>query len=301
MPNVLITGGGSQTGTSLAHLLKSSPDISYNVLFTSRSGNRIPPGFESVKLDWRDPSTFSNPFSNGKTFDYVFLLPPSDDLEPIKTLKPFINLAIEHGAKRFLMISGSGADKENNIGGFGMVQRYFEEKGVDYFTLRPTFFMERHNTPDLIKFEYTENFKSLYISSILAKDQLETIVPTGKIPFVSVEDIAACAYQAIKNKQNEKKDAIIIGPDLLSYDEVAHLMTKTFNRKITHDVLTKDQLLTKYTTEMHIPQDVAHWLVELDKAAEAGSEANWHLQENKYVGNVSFKEWLEKNKGAFTP
>ncbi|KAG2012262.1 hypothetical protein CC2G_012294 [Coprinopsis cinerea AmutBmut pab1-1] len=287
MPNVLITGGGSQTGTSLAYLLKSSPDISYNVLFTSRSGNRIPPGFESVKLDWRDPSTFSNPFSNGKTFNYVFLLPPSDDLEPIKTLKPFIDLAIEHGAKRFLMISGSGADKENNIGGFGMVQRYFEEKGVDYFMLRPTFFME--------------NFKSLYISSILAKDQLETIVPTGKIPFVSVEDIAACAYQAIKNKQNEKKDAIIIGPDLLSYDEVAHLMTKTFDRKITHHILTKDQLLTKYTTEMHIPQDVAHWLVELDKAAEAGSEANWHLQENKYVGKVSLRGWLERNKGTFTP
>ena len=133
----LITGGASATGVALAQLLKAAGK---DVLFASRSGQRIPEGFDHVKLDWSDPATFDL-FSTGRDIQYVYLL-VAGVWDPLPQVKPFIDLALEKGVKRIVFLSASGKKTERGPAsiGLGQVRTYLHGQGIDYVALRPTWF-----------------------------------------------------------------------------------------------------------------------------------------------------------------
>lgn len=135
----LILGGGSQIGLRLAELLR---EAGKPVIFGSRSGARIPAGTPSVKFDWDDANTFEAPFALGQKIDYVYVLGPSTDPDPLVKAKPFIDLAVSKGVKRFIILSGSAehAERGPNAHAMGRVHTYVHEQGLDYVTLRPTWF-----------------------------------------------------------------------------------------------------------------------------------------------------------------
>ncbi|TFK24533.1 hypothetical protein FA15DRAFT_756497 [Coprinopsis marcescibilis] len=91
----LITGGGSQIGTALAKILKS---VDRPVVFASRSG-LVPEGFERIKFDWKDSSTFTNPFqlSSAHFTSAYIIFPPPDSVDPSATIIPFVDLAAQNG------------------------------------------------------------------------------------------------------------------------------------------------------------------------------------------------------------
>ena len=137
---ILITGGTGKTGLKLAHLLSKAGQA---VLLTSRKGE-VPQPFKGVKFDWLDPSTFTNPFDVDPAIDRVYIVAPIGVLDAIPHVKPFIDLAVTKGVKRFVVLSGSLVGK----GGpnTGKVHEYLEEIGVDYAVLRPSWFMGMHHT-----------------------------------------------------------------------------------------------------------------------------------------------------------
>jgi uncharacterized protein YbjT (DUF2867 family) len=145
----LITGGGSATGVALVKLLKAA---GHDVLFASRSGQRIPEGFAHVKLDWADPTTFGALFSTGRDIQYIYLL-LAGVWDPLPQVKPFIDLAVEKGVKRIVLLSASGKETERGPAsiGLGQVHTYLHDKGVDYVALRPTWFSGKTRVHVLVK------------------------------------------------------------------------------------------------------------------------------------------------------
>ncbi|EAU86323.1 NmrA family protein [Coprinopsis cinerea okayama7 len=285
----LITGGGSNIGTRLALLLK---EAGRSVLFGSRSGLRIPDGFDSVKLDWDDPTTFENPFKTDHTIESVYLIGPTDNLNPGKPLKPFIDLAVQKGVKRFVYLSGSGADSKNNIGGLGEVPGYLEEKGLDRWILRPTWF--------------TDNLLTAYSYGIRANGEFQSVIPTGRVPFVATDDIAKAAFEGIVAEENKVKDVIVIGPELLTYDELAAITSDVLGKKVVHKAVPPEVLEEIYRHIMS--EEVAKWLIQAELEVEAGSEEKWgtltaeeqeKLKVKVFVGTMTVRDWVEKNKAGF--
>lgn len=134
----LITGGGSQIGLRLFELLS---EAGKPAIFASRSGARIPASASSVKFDWADPTTFEAPFTLGQQIDYVYILGPQVH-EPLALVKPFIDLAVTKGVKRFVVLSGSNTNAERGpeSSNMGTVHTYVHDQGLDYVVLRPTWF-----------------------------------------------------------------------------------------------------------------------------------------------------------------
>ena len=137
---ILITGGTGKTGLKLAHVLNKA---GHAVLLTSRKGE-VPQPFKGVKFDWLDPSTFTNPFDVDPAIDRVYVVGPIGVLDTLPHVKPFIDLAVTKGVKRFVVLSGSPVGKGGPVA--GKVHEYLEKIGVDYAVLRPTWFMGMHHT-----------------------------------------------------------------------------------------------------------------------------------------------------------
>ena len=134
----LITGGTSKIGLGLAKRLRASGK---EVVFGTRSSQKIPSEYKHVLHDWDDPSTFGNAFAVdvGVTVENVYLLPPPACMEPLPIVKPFIDIAVEKGVKKFVLLSGSPCEKGGVAA--GRVHEYLDNLGVDYVALRPTWFI----------------------------------------------------------------------------------------------------------------------------------------------------------------
>ncbi|KAH6912962.1 NmrA family protein [Coprinopsis sp. MPI-PUGE-AT-0042] len=285
---VLITGGASKIGTRLAHLLK---DASRDVMFASRSGRNVPEGFQSTKLDWYDPSTFLLPFQD-RSIEVVYLLPPPADLESSKAVIPFIDLAVEKGVKRFIMLSGTQVEKNGNAVGLGVIHRYLHDKGLDYVALRPT--------------SFTENLITNDIYSIRANSEIVNSWSTARIPFVATEDIARVAFDSIVNVTQPAKEIIILGPEAITCEELAAITSEVLGRPIKYRAISLDEM--KQIFGAVIKKDYADALADYYASVEAGGEDNWlklSAEEKErmgiavVVGKVTVKEWLKKNKSAF--
>lgn len=134
--NILLTGGTGKISSRITRLLSSNGNT---VLVASRSGKCPPlPNTTGVEFDWLAPTTYSNPFTYSQ-IDAIFLVAPPimDCLPPMKT---FINLAVEKGVKRFVLLSASLLDVGDGPM-MGQVSKSISSLGVEWAVLRPTWFM----------------------------------------------------------------------------------------------------------------------------------------------------------------
>lgn len=132
--SILLTGGTGKTSIRIARLLQNT---NMRFILTSRQGI-VPEPFTGVKFDWYDPATFENPFAIESNIESVYLVPPLGSPDVIKAMKPFIDLAVEKGVKRFVLLSISTLDAGSPY--MGKVHEYLISLGVDYFVIRPSWF-----------------------------------------------------------------------------------------------------------------------------------------------------------------
>ncbi|KAH6903075.1 NmrA family protein [Coprinopsis sp. MPI-PUGE-AT-0042] len=278
----LITGGGSSVGAHLGLLLKAA---GREAIFASRSGNRIPDGFSNVKLDWKDPSTFESALNASPNIEYVYIVGEPLNPEHVKDIVPFIELAVKKGGiKKFVYIS---ATVYSEYLGNGQVPKYLKENHIDHVILRPTWFID--------------NLKMVLGSGTQKRDQFETAIPTGRIPFVAAEDIAWAGVKAI-TEDIVNKDIIVIGPELLTYTELAKATGEVLGRTITHKPVSPEELVKIRGPWMKLLIDQ-----EVDIENNGIEEAWWNMPEEEakklgvevFKGKTTAREWVEKNKAAF--
>jgi len=59
------------------------------------------------------------------------------------------------------------------------------------------------------------------VVSIRDESTFSTASRNGKIPFIACDDIAAVAFYALTSKRSLNADVLLLGPELLSYDDVS--------------------------------------------------------------------------------
>lgn len=133
--SILLTGGTGKTAIRLARLLQAA---NKRTILASRKGD-APAPFTAVKFDWHDPATFENPFAVDPKIESVYLISPAGAADVFAPMKPFIDLAVQKGVKRFVLLSASSIEPGGQA--TGKVHEYLVKLGVDYFVIRPTWFM----------------------------------------------------------------------------------------------------------------------------------------------------------------
>ncbi|OQE43094.1 hypothetical protein PENCOP_c003G03057 [Penicillium coprophilum] len=268
---VLLTGGTGKTSVRLARFLQNE-NIPF-LLASRRGPSAAPSGMPAIKFDWLDQSTWKEPFqyrfSGGMTISAIYLMEPLVD-EPWKPMNEFIDYARkEHGP------------------GMGMVWQHFLDTGVDYCVLRPSWFMENlsDEAPSIVIRDHSKIFSAC---------------GDGRIPFVSAIDIAAVAFRAITDPQSHNCDYRVLGPELLTYDEVAERLSAALGRPIEHVKLSGDQRYEALVS-FGVSDYYARLLTRLETAASTGFETRMNDDVKRVTGRAprSLDLFAHENREAW--
>ncbi|OZJ04494.1 hypothetical protein BZG36_02663 [Bifiguratus adelaidae] len=271
---VLLTGGTGKTSVRIARFLQ---DAKIPFLLASRRGEAAAPsGMPATKFDWLDDSTFEKPlqhkFPGGEGIYAVYLVAP-EVADPAAPMNAFVDYAIkEHGVNRFVLIG---------------VWQHFVDIGVEYCVLRPTWFMENF-------LEEAHRF------TIKGEGKIYTACGDGKIPFVSATDIAAVAFRALTDEKPYNTDYRVLGPELLTYDEIAAKLSSCLGREVVHVKLTDEQRTQRFMS-YGLPEHYANFLTSLEVSAASGVEDRMNDAVERVTGRPSqkFDVFAQQHKTAW--
>ncbi|KDN70634.1 putative AFUA_2G17970 family ergot alkaloid biosynthesis protein [Colletotrichum sublineola] len=295
-PRILLIGGTGKVGSQIAKLLAATTIPTYQA---SRSGkSTTEPHARNIKpiaFDWDDEKTWAAALDTGATS--VFLVAPSI-LDMLPPMKSFIDQARSRGRiKRFVLLSASALEPDIIGLAMGRPHAYLKQLGdkgeVEWAAIRP--------------------------SSIVNESMIYSAAADGKIPWVATEDVAAVAYQLLTQEDAPNDQYIVLGPELLSYDDVsviisfelydwmltgpiqiAEILSDVLGRKIVHKNLSALELVERFTSQ-GMPQDYAEMMAGLDTAIKEGSENRTNSVVLAVTGKQprKFRDTAEKYKGVW--
>ncbi|KAJ6516666.1 hypothetical protein C8R47DRAFT_1172849 [Mycena vitilis] len=217
---VLLIGATGKSGTPLAKRLL---DADVPAILTTRSGV-VPAPHKGARFDWLDSSTYQLPFDVDSSIDRVYLIaPPVLDMFP--PMNAFIDFAIDKGVKRFVLMSA--AMLEAGDPAMGKVHEYLRSRNVEYCALRPSWFFD--------------NLLLHYADHISKHNEIVNAADDGLIGWISTDDIADVAYKALTNPVIEHTNPIMVGPELLTYAQIAEMLSHILGREIVHRNVTTDE------------------------------------------------------------
>ncbi|KAF4408838.1 NmrA family NAD(P)-binding protein [Streptomyces lycii] len=206
-----------------------------------------------VTFDWYDPATHDAAL-DGATG--VYLVPPVGSADPAAVMLPFLDRARRAGVRRAVLLSSSQVARGGPL--TGIVHRGVTELFGEWAVLRPSWFMQNFTG------------RHLHADSIRATGVLTTATGDGRVAFVDAEDIAAVAAQALTDPAPHNTDWVLTGPEALSYDAVAAVVTGVTGRPVRHDAVPEEEMRARLAREM--PAEFAAVLAGLDRLIAGGAE-----------------------------
>ncbi|KAJ6494454.1 hypothetical protein C8R45DRAFT_900453 [Mycena sanguinolenta] len=266
--SILVTGSTGKTGRCIVTLLRD-----HSVITVSRQ-----PGY-SAYFDWEDPATYILPFEAARdTVVSVHLIIPAHI--PTPNVYEFIDLAVSKGVKRFVLMSGSLDIPGDPIQ--GPIRTYLRNTGLPFCVLRPSRFFE--------------NFSEMP-ETVRDHDKIVSATGTASIVFVSCEDVARVAVDCLHTETPHCAEHIIVGPELLSFDEVAERFSHVLGRPITHESIS---VAAQKELWSGLPDDFIRLMGLVEEMTAAGGEEAVYATETKIIGKKTLTDFLQENLDLWT-
>ncbi|KAF3067427.1 Festuclavine dehydrogenase [Daldinia childiae] len=280
--SILLTGGSGKTAPRVAALLAA--DKKPFLLGSRQEPSAGSNGHPTVKFDMSDESTWTKLFESTQ-IKAVYMMEPRIS-EPWVPMNKFIDLAKKQGVNRFVLCAGTSATIGKD--GMGRVWEHLIESGVDYCVLRPSWFMENLIEPGLA-------------FTIGKLNKIFTAAQGGKIPFISAADIAEVAYHALTDEKSYNCDLRVLGPENLTYDQIAETLSKVLGRKIEHVKLDEAGRID-ILVQAGLSEYFARFLTRLEVLASQDFEKGTSDAVERVTGHPpqSFAKFAEENKAVWS-
>ncbi|MFF1786815.1 NAD(P)H-binding protein [Kitasatospora sp. NPDC058243] len=268
---IVITGPTGNIGRHLlSQLLESAPAAGEELRVIVRDPARLPDAahgrVDVVTGSHADAEVLDRAFEGA---DAVFwLVPPDSSLTPHDAYSGFTRAAVEalvaHGVGHVVGVSALGrgtplADRAGLVTASLAMDDLIAGTGVSYRALaNPSFFENLLEEADSIR------EKGVFTDSVDAD---------RKAPFVAVADIAAAAADLLLDRSWTGTGSVpVLGPQDLSPNDLARLMTEQFGRPVRYERQSLDEL---YTTLVGygLNEAFARGVVDMKRAKEEGLDA----------------------------
>lgn len=267
---ILVTGGTGTTGSRVAWRLEERG-------IPVAIGTRRPKAASDVPFDWADPASAA-------AFDgcaAAYLVAPTDRTDHLALMQPILERAMARGTRRFVLLSSSQFVSGGRM--MGEVHAWLAGTVPEWAVLRPSWFME--------------NFShGLHARTIREDDAIFSATGTGRVGFISADDIAAAAVAALTAETSLNRDTILTGPEALSYDDVAGVISEMLSRPVRHVSLETADLVWRHMAQ-GLQREYAEALAHLDEVIRDGGEDRTTSEILQLTERepISFRQFAKRN------
>ncbi|RKH01915.1 NmrA family NAD(P)-binding protein [Corallococcus carmarthensis] len=252
MTRVLVIGAAGNTGRPIAEGLTAEG-------FTVRTATRDtrPPvaAAEHVRFDWADPSTHGAALEG---VDRMYVLAPGLVEDPSTLMIPVLERALARGVRRVVLLSASAVPEGGP--GLGQVHHFLRAHAPEWSVLQPSWFMQNFTNPG-----------HHHDAGLRRDGTLVTATGQGRVGFVDAGDIAAVGVRALADDVSHDTGHVITGPQALSYDDVAAILSRVSGRAIRHVHATPEEA-QRHLQASGMPETYARLLTMLDGLIRDGAE-----------------------------
>ena len=281
---ILVTGASGNVGS---FVMKELLELNEEVVAAGTNKEKLEKMFgdtvDIVKLDFTKPETFENALID---IDRIFLMRPPH-LGKSEDLYPFIDFIKSKDIKLISFLSLMGVEK-NTIPPHHKIEKYIEESKIPYAHIRPGFFMQ--------------NLSGIHAKEI--KEDNEIFVPAGrsKTSFIDAADIGLSIATVLNNADKYKNTKhTITGPKALDYYEIAKILSKVTNRKITYRRPSFLRYWYRYVMKRGLDKKYVNVTVALYFMTRMGTAEKVTDEFQQLTGKKprTFKEFAKSNINSF--
>ncbi|RZQ60846.1 NAD(P)H-binding protein [Amycolatopsis suaedae] len=251
MTGVLVTGGTGKTGGALVELLRGK---GVPVRVASRNPRAGDP--DAVRFDWDDPATHG-PALRG--VDRVYLVPPTNTVDPMPRVRPFLAEAQRLGVRRVVLL-GSAIVLPNAPSALEMAAYVRDRPG--WVVLSASGFMQNFLSPHPVG------------DRIRRYGEIRTAAGDGRVGWIDARDIAAVACALLTDPDaapGGQRDYLLTGPKALSYPDAAAIITAHIGRPIRVVPIESHEQAAIYRAA-GLPAEFAAALATIEDGMSAGRE-----------------------------
>ncbi|MFK7836715.1 MAG: NmrA family NAD(P)-binding protein [Sulfitobacter sp.] len=203
---ILVIGATGKTGSRVASKLEAKG-------VAVRRGARK----SDTPFDWEDPDTWA-PVLTGVSKAYVTYFPDLAFPGAVEKLETFTKVALETGLMHIVLLSGRGEHFAT------MGEEIVRNSGLPFTIVRAAWF--------------AQNFSEGYLRDPILGSVLP--MPGGDIeePIIDIDDIADVVVAALTEDGHISQRYEVTGPRLMTFAEMADVLSKTLGRPIQHIPIT---------------------------------------------------------------
>lgn len=272
---VLVTGGIGKTGRRINAALSE-------LQIPHRAAARQVSGPDTVVFDWTKPGTWDRALEG---VHGIYLVAPTGVGDPAPLMTKFVEAATARGTRRFVLLSASLLKVGDPA--MGQVHQWLEHSDAEWAVLRPSWFMEN----------FTEG---PHAETIRSERKIYSATRTGRVPFISADDIAAAAVAALTMADAPNTDFVLTGSETLSYDDVATTVGTLLGSPVEHRALSYEELVSLHVAN-GLAESHAQTLAFMDLAIADGVEDRTTQDISALTGRpaIRFADFASANLAAW--
>ena len=224
---ICITGAGGTVGSEVLNQIKST-GAKFRVAYFSagKADTARSNGIDAAVIDYNQPDTLEAAFAGCDTLFHLGPNVPNQTELEINAVEAAKAAGVKHIVKQSVM--GAEGESYSLAHVHRPVEKAIEASGLTWTFLRPNSFMQ--------------NVATFMSETIRAEGAFYSASGDAKICHVDVRDIAAVAVEALTDDKHAGKAYRLTGPESLTYDEVAAVLSAATGRAIAHVCLPPEDL-----------------------------------------------------------
>ncbi|MFB4283997.1 NAD(P)H-binding protein [Nonomuraea sp. MTCD27] len=225
----LVLGATGKTGRRVAARLRAAGK-------TVRAASRS----SEMRFDWADPATWDDAVDGVSA---VYVIAP----EVPGPAHEFVPRAVAAGVRRFVLLSGRGADTWGDSP-FGLDVRSAEEAvracGVEWSILRPT--------------NFSQNFDEDFFHAPIMAGELALPARGIVEPFIDVDDIADVAVALLTEPGHAGRTYELSGPRGLTFGEATEEIARASGRPVRYVEVSPEEFVAALVAQGFSPEAASY-------------------------------------------